>query len=41
MLAAGGAARLGGGFQRGLAAASGLALLAFGLWQIGKGLAGA
>lgn len=35
------ASRLGPGFARGLAIASGLALVAFGLWQVGRGIAGA
>jgi hypothetical protein len=33
--------RLGPGFARGLGAASGVALLAFGLWQVGRGVTGA
>jgi threonine/homoserine/homoserine lactone efflux protein len=33
--------RLGPGFARGLGVASGVALLAFGLWQVGRGVAGA
>jgi hypothetical protein len=33
--------RLGPGFARGLGLASGLALVGFGLWQVGRGLAGA
>lgn len=41
VLAAGSAARLGRGLDRGLAAVSGVALVAFGLWQLGKGLSGA
>jgi len=35
------ASRLGPRFARGLGVASGLALLAFGLWQVGRGIAGA
>ena len=35
------ASRLGPGFARGLGLASGLALLAFGLWQVGRGMTGA
>jgi threonine/homoserine/homoserine lactone efflux protein len=35
------ASRLGPGFARGLAAASGGALVLFGLWQVGRGVAGA
>lgn len=38
VLLAGRASRLGPGFARGLAAASGVALLAFGAWQIGRGV---
>lgn len=41
VLLAGQAARLGAGFGRGLGLASGAALAAFGLWQIGRGIAGA
>jgi threonine/homoserine/homoserine lactone efflux protein len=41
ILAAGRVSRLGPGFARGLGLASGLALVAFGLWQVGRGLAGA
>jgi threonine/homoserine/homoserine lactone efflux protein len=35
------ASRLGPGFARALGVASGLALVAFGLWQVGRGVAGA
>lgn len=35
------ASRLGPGFARGLGVASGLALVAFGVWQVGRGVAGA
>ncbi len=38
---AGRVSRLGPGFARGLGAASGLALVAFGLWQVGRGVTGA
>ncbi len=38
---AGRISRLGPGFARGLGAASGVALLAFGLWQVGRGVTGA
>ncbi len=41
VLAAGSAGRLGHGLERGLGALSGVALLAFGAWQIAKGLAAA
>jgi len=41
VILAGQASRLGPGFARGLGAASGLALVAFGLWQVGRGVAGA
>lgn len=40
VLAAGSAARLGRGLDRALAGVSGVALLAFGAWQIAKGLSG-
>ncbi len=41
VLLAGEAGRLGPGFARSLGGVSGLALLAFGLWQVGRGIAGA
>jgi threonine/homoserine/homoserine lactone efflux protein len=41
VLLAGQASRLGPRFARGLGIASGVALLGFGLWQVGHGLAGA
>ena len=41
VLLAGRASRLGPGFARGLGVASGAALVAFGLWQVGRGIAGA
>jgi threonine/homoserine/homoserine lactone efflux protein len=41
ILLAGRVSRLGPGFARGLGVASGLALLAFGAWQVGRGVAGA
>jgi threonine/homoserine/homoserine lactone efflux protein len=41
VLLAGEAARLGPRFARGLGLASGLALVLFGLWQVGRGLAAA
>jgi threonine/homoserine/homoserine lactone efflux protein len=41
VLAAAQASRLGPAFARGLGAASGVALVLFGLWQVGRGVAGA
>jgi threonine/homoserine/homoserine lactone efflux protein len=41
VLLAGRVSRLGPAFARGLGLASGLALVAFGLWQVGRGVAGA
>ncbi len=41
VLLAGQASRLGPGFARALGAASGLALVLFGLWQVGRGVVGA
>ena len=41
VLLAGRVSRLGPGFARALGAASGVALVGFGLWQVGRGVAGA